>query len=57
MPSESKDTIIIRVKPAVKRAARRGAKANICNLTDYIVDLITKDDESRQEKERVHEPA
>jgi uncharacterized protein (DUF1778 family) len=48
MPSESKDTIIIRVKPAVKRAARRGAKAEKVNLTAFLVSLIERYDVANQ---------
>jgi uncharacterized protein (DUF1778 family) len=47
MASQAKDVIIIRVKPAIKWAARRAAKAQKQNLTEYISELIVSDNIGR----------
>lgn len=43
MASESTKVLIVRVKPVVKQAARRKAKASKLNLTEYITRLILAD--------------
>jgi hypothetical protein len=40
MPSAARDTIIVRVRPATKQSAKRGAKLHKLTLTDYIIKLI-----------------
>jgi len=51
--SKSRDTIIVRVKLATKRAAIRASKADNLTLTDYIIRLIEADEAMRlQAQER-----
>jgi uncharacterized protein (DUF1778 family) len=45
--ASARDTIIIRVKSATKWAARRAAKADKVTLTDYIINLIHRDNTER----------
>ena len=56
MASESRQTIIIRVKTHTKWAAQRAAKADRQTLTDYIIGLINRDQIERNANDSRKEP-